>query len=64
MTPPVHFLLSPDQDAHLDAWSTVYVEAHIQQKLNIPLSRFLRDPGTYLFLAWAGIALDDQKSSW
>lgn len=59
----MHFLLSPDQEAHLDAWSTVYVKAHIQQKLNIPLSRFLRDPGKYLFFAWAGIALDDQKSS-
>jgi hypothetical protein len=52
MTPQTLFLLSADQEVHLDAWSTVYAEAHIQRKLGIPLSRFLRDPGMYLFLAW------------
>ena len=60
----IFFLLNPEQEAHLDAWSTVYVEAHIQQRLNIPLSRFLRAPGKYLFFAWAGIPLDNQNSSW
>lgn len=63
MEPHIYFLISPDQEAHLDAWSTVYVEAHIKDKLNIPLSRFLRTPGKYLFFAWAGIALDDEKNS-
>jgi hypothetical protein len=42
------FLLSADQEAHLDAWSTVYVEAKIQQTLSTSLSQFLRAPGKYL----------------
>ncbi|OHC26705.1 MAG: hypothetical protein A2Y50_08480 [Pseudomonadales bacterium RIFCSPLOWO2_12_59_9] len=44
--------LSIDQEAYLDAWSTVYVEADIQFKLGIPLSLFIRAPGRYLFFAW------------
>ena len=52
MTPQPFFQLSADQEAHLDAWSTVYAEAHIQRTHGIPLSRFLQDPGMYLFLAW------------
>jgi hypothetical protein len=52
MTPQTFLSLSPDQEAHLDAWSTVYVEAHIKQILNISLSRFLHDPGMHLLMAW------------
>ncbi|HBO6052691.1 hypothetical protein N0036_08585 [Pseudomonas aeruginosa] len=44
--------LSPEEAAHLDAWSTVYVEADIRAKLGIPLSQFLWNPGRYLTLAW------------
>jgi hypothetical protein len=42
--------LTREQEAHLDAWSTVYVEAKIQEKLGISLSCFLRDPGECLVL--------------
>lgn len=52
MTPNAFISLTPDQEAHLDAWSIVYVEANISQVLGIPLSRFLKDPGEYLLLAW------------
>jgi hypothetical protein len=48
------FSLSTDQEAHLDAWSTVYVEAKIQQTLGITLSQFLRAPGKYLLNLWLG----------
>lgn len=44
------FSLTREQEAHLDAWSTVYVEAKIQEKLGISLSSFLRNPGEYLVL--------------
>ncbi|ELQ8316646.1 hypothetical protein [Pseudomonas aeruginosa] len=47
-----HITFTPDQQAHLDAWSMIYIDAHIQQKLEINLSRFLNNPGKYLFLAW------------
>lgn len=43
---------TPDQQVHLNAWSTVYIDAHIQQRLGITLSQFLINPGKYLFLAW------------
>lgn len=46
------FCLSPEEAAHLDAWSVVYVEADIRAKLGIPLSHFLRAPGRYLIQAW------------
>lgn len=52
MTPQKKLSISPDQQAHIDAWSMVYVEAHIQQKLGISLSHFLRHPGNFLFIAW------------
>lgn len=45
------FSLTREREAHLDAWSTVYVEAKIQEKLGISLSIFLRAPGEYLVLA-------------
>ncbi|PJE40632.1 MAG: hypothetical protein CUR33_16720 [Pseudomonas sp.] len=41
-----------DQQVHLNAWSSVYIDAHIQQRLGITLSQFLINPGKYLFLAW------------
>jgi len=43
---------TPEQEAHLNAWSMVYIDALIQQKLDITLSQFLINPGKYLFLAW------------
>lgn len=43
---------TPDQQVHLNAWSSVYIDAHIQQRLGITLSQFLINPGKYLFLAW------------
>lgn len=43
---------TPDQQVHLNAWSSVYIDAQIQQKLDITLSQFLINPGKYLFLAW------------
>lgn len=52
MTPQKKLSLSPNQQAHLVAWSVVYVEAHIQQRLGVSLSHFLRHPGKYLFIAW------------
>ena len=50
MTNKLRFLLTKEQEAHLDAWSTVYAEAKIQERLGISLSCFLRDPGEYLVL--------------
>ena len=52
MTYQKRISFSLDQQNHLDAWSTVFVEARIQQKLGIGLARFLRNPGDYLFIAW------------
>ncbi len=52
MTSQKKISFSLDQQSHLDAWAAVYVEARIQQKLGIRLSRFLRNPGDYLFIAW------------
>lgn len=43
---------TPAQQAHLDAWSMVYIDARIQRKLGITLSQFLNNPGKYLFWAW------------
>ncbi|MEH6483011.1 MULTISPECIES: hypothetical protein [Pseudomonas] len=43
---------TPDQQVHLNTWSTVYIDAQIQQKLDVTLSQFLINPGKYLFLAW------------
>jgi hypothetical protein len=43
---------TPDQRVHLNSWSSVYIDAQIQQKLGITLSQFLINPGKYLFLAW------------
>lgn len=62
MTLQIKLLLSPDQQAHLDAWSMVYVDAHIQQKLGIPLSEFLRSPGKYLFIAWLDTSPPHRRS--
>lgn len=45
MTYQKKITFSLDQQSHLDAWAAVYVEARIQQKLGIGLSRFLRNPG-------------------
>jgi hypothetical protein len=47
---PIAF--TPDQEAYLNAWSMVYIDAQIQQTLAITLSQFLINPGKYLFLAW------------
>ena len=52
MTSQKKITFSLDQQNHLDAWAAVYVEARIQQKLGIGLSRFLRNPGDYLLIAW------------
>ena len=62
MTHQKKFLLSPDQQGHLDAWSMVYVDAHIQKKLCIPLSEFLRSPGKYLFIAWLDTSPPHRRS--
>ena len=52
MTSHKKISFSLDQQSHLDAWAAVYVEARIQQKLGIGLSRFLRNPGDYLLIVW------------
>ena len=52
MTYQKKITFSLDQQSHLDAWAAVYVEARIQQKLGIGLSRFLRNPGDYLLIVW------------
>lgn len=51
MTKKPLFSLTREKEAHLDAWSTVYVEAKIQERLGISLSVFLGDPGEYLVLS-------------
>jgi hypothetical protein len=51
MTNKLHFWLTREQEIHLDAWSTVYVEAKLQERLGISLSCFLKDPGEYLVLS-------------
>jgi hypothetical protein len=56
--------LSTYQDAFLDAWSTVYVDANIQLKLGIPLSIFLRAPGRYLFFAWLSLPPSAASPDW
>jgi len=44
--------LSADEEAFLDAWTIVYIEAKIEQTLGLALSHFLRAPGEYLLQAW------------
>ncbi|MDH4562843.1 hypothetical protein [Pseudomonas sp. BN411] len=54
---PKPLLFNAHQQALLDAWADIYVQAHIAELLAIPLSSFLTAPRHFLDLAGQDTAL-------